>query len=314
MPRAGLAAVIVVAGLAAGCRTLPWPADVPARIELAATPFHPQDAYQCGPAALATVLGASGVEVLPTDLVDEVYIPARKGSLQAEMLASARRRHRIPYLVEPRFDALLAQLADGHPVLVLLNLGVRSWPIWHYAVVIGYERDADRVLLRSGTTARTRLSMRRFRGAWALADRWGFVALSPGNVPPSATAPRYARAVADYERIDPREALRAYEAGLVRWPDDPLLRLGVANMRLALGDRAGAEQALQDLLQHAPADVAARNNLAELLSQRGCRDAALAQIAIAQGHARDTPLAAAVAATAAGIAARAGDPAARCPR
>jgi len=34
---------------------------LPARVELDATPFFPQRDYQCGPAALATLLSASGV-------------------------------------------------------------------------------------------------------------------------------------------------------------------------------------------------------------------------------------------------------------
>lgn len=325
MLRVGPAAAVVLALFAGGCSLTPsksggpgathasWPADVPPRIELADTPFFPQDDYQCGPAALATLLGASGIDAPPADLVDEVYVPARKGSLQTELLAATRQRHRIPYVLEPRFDALVHELAGGRPVLVLLNLGVRSWPIWHYAVVIGYERDAGRLLLRSGTTPRARLSLRRFRGAWARADDWGFVALQPGELPQAATPARYAAAVADYERIDPRAAALAYSAGTARWPDEPLLRFGAANTLLAQGDRAGAEGALHELLLLAPANVAARNNYAELLSQRGCRDAALAAIAVAQAEARGTPLAAAIETTANEIAARAADPVAPCP-
>lgn len=326
MSRVGPAAAIVLALFAGGCTLTPsksggpgathasWPADVPPRVELADTPFFPQDDYQCGPAALATLLGASGIDTPPADLVGEVYIPARKGSLQTEMLAATRQRHRIPYVLEPRIDVLVHELAGGRPVLVLLNLGVRSWPIWHYAVVIGYERDADRLLLRSGTTQRARLSLRRFRSAWARADNWGFVALQPGELPQSATLARYAAAVADVERIDPRAASLAWSAGTARWPDEPLLRLGTANTLLARGDRAGAEDALRELLRMAPANVAARNNYAELLSQRGCRAAALAEIAVAQAHARGTPLAPVIDATANEIAARAADPVAPCPR
>jgi predicted Zn-dependent protease len=101
---------------------------------------------------------------------------------------------------------------------------------------------------------------------------------------------------------------------MARWPDDPLLRFGAANMLLAQGDRAGAEEALRELLLRAPADMAARNNYAELLSQRGCRAAALAEITVAQAHARGTPLAAVIDTTANEIAARAADPVAPCPR
>ena len=67
-------------------------------------PFFPQEKFQCGPAALAGVLAASGVEVSPEALVSEVYIPARQGSLQIEMKAAARRAGRIAYELggEPR--------------------------------------------------------------------------------------------------------------------------------------------------------------------------------------------------------------------
>ena len=62
---------------------------------------------------------------------------------------------------------------------------------------------------------------------------------------------------------------------------------------------------MRELLLRAPNDVAARNNYAELLSLRGCREAALAEIAVAREHARGTALAVAVDATAGEINARA---------
>jgi hypothetical protein len=64
---------------------------LPERVELTEVPFFPQTEYQCGPAALATVLAASGAKVTPDELVPQVYLPERKGSLQVEMLAAARR-------------------------------------------------------------------------------------------------------------------------------------------------------------------------------------------------------------------------------
>ena len=54
------------------------------RVELTDTPFFPQEAYQCGPAALATLLNANGVAVSPEQLVPQVYLPERRGSLQVE--------------------------------------------------------------------------------------------------------------------------------------------------------------------------------------------------------------------------------------
>ncbi|HNS28105.1 MAG TPA: hypothetical protein PKN91_08265 [Steroidobacteraceae bacterium] len=157
------------------------------------------------------------------------------------------------------------------------------------------------------------MSLRRFSGAWSRADRWAYVALRAGELPASGGGERYAAAVADFEAVDAGAALRAYEAGIARWPDTPLLRLGAANVLLMKGDPAAAEAMLTDLLRIAPADVAARNNLAELLSRRGCRDAARAQIALARAAAKGGPLAPIIEQTAAEIESRDADPAAQCP-
>ena len=126
----GAACVLVfaIAGCASRGPVLPQltAAQLPARVELAETPFFPQRDYQCGPAALATVLGASGVRVDPDNLVAEVYLPGRKGSLQPEMVAATRTRGRLPYLLPPRADALVAQLAAGTPVLLMQKLGAHN--------------------------------------------------------------------------------------------------------------------------------------------------------------------------------------------
>ena len=123
------------------------------RLILDTVPFFPQQAYQCGPAAMAMVLGWSGLPVTPDNLVDEVYTPGRLGSLQPNLIAAARRRGRLAYPFNGP-QPLLAELAAGHPVVVLQNLGTATYPAWHYAVVVGRDRSTDQILLHSGTRAR----------------------------------------------------------------------------------------------------------------------------------------------------------------
>src|SRR5512138_2901500 len=72
-----------------------WPEGLARKAELAELPFFPQREYECGPAALAMILRDSGADVSVDDLVKEVYLPARHGSLQAEMLAAPRRHERV---------------------------------------------------------------------------------------------------------------------------------------------------------------------------------------------------------------------------
>jgi tetratricopeptide (TPR) repeat protein len=313
---AACAAALVLAGCASRGPQLPpvTVSGLPASVELDSTPFFPQQDYQCGPAALATVLVASGAQVSPDELVAEVYLPGRKGSLQAELIAAARARGRLPYLLPPSLDDLLAQLAAGHPVLVLQKTGAGPWPGWHYAVVIGYDVSRDRLLLRSGTESRLEMSPTYFRATWDRADRWAMILLEPGRLPARADFGRYMEAAAGLEsvgRLD--EAGQAYRAAAQHWPGESLPRLALANIALARGDEATAERELRAALSLAPDDVAARNNLAEVLRSMGCPESARREIAIAARRAEGGPLAAAVASTQRRIDASSGPDGPGCP-
>jgi tetratricopeptide (TPR) repeat protein len=297
---AATAAVLALAGCAARGPQLPLPAaaGLPSSVELESTPFFPQRDYQCGPAALATVLVASGAPAQPDDVVAEVYLPGRKGSLQAELVAATRSRGRLPYVLPPTLDDLLAQLAAGHAVLVLQKTGAGPWPGWHYAVVIGYDATRDRLVLRSGTERRLEMSATYFRTTWDRADRWAMTVLEPGRLPAVPDLGRYMEAAAGFEavgRLD--DAERAYHAAVRQWPDESLPRLALANVALARGDRAAAERGLRDALHFDPGNVAARNNLAEVLRSMGCPESARREIAAAVELAGDGPLARAVEST-----------------
>ncbi|MCC5886483.1 MAG: PA2778 family cysteine peptidase [Gammaproteobacteria bacterium] len=274
MPKSLLAMLLsLLLAACAGPRVLP---DLPSEgVELSETPFHPQERYQCGPAALATVLQAAGVDTSPDALVDQVWLPDRQGSLQLELVAATRRHDRVAYVMEPQFPALLAELQAGRPVLVMQNLGTSWYPVWHFAVVIGFEPDSDRILLRSATTRRLAMPLRSFLRSWELAESWAMVALLPGQLPAAADRSRYLRALADLERTGRQQVAAAgYAAWLAATPDDTLALFGLANSQLALDDAAAAEATYVRLLEVRPGDAAASNNLARLLLDRGCAQAA----------------------------------------
>lgn len=105
-------------------------------VELVEVPFFPQEPYQCGPAALATVLVHSGVDVTAEQLVSRVYVPDRQESLQAEILSATRSHGRVPYVMPKTLAPILTELRAGHPVLLLQNLGIDRWPVWHYAAAV----------------------------------------------------------------------------------------------------------------------------------------------------------------------------------
>lgn len=257
-----LAGALGAAVLAAGCVTGPvvappvasaLPAEVgraspvvAPRTWLLHVPFHPQRELHCGPAALATALGADGVDVPPDVLADAVFLPARGGSLQAEMLAGARRHGRVATRIPPTTDALLQAVAAGQPVVVLQNLGLAIAPLWHYAVVVGYDLPERELLLRSGTVRELRLSLRTFGHTWARSGHWGFVVHAPGDWPAVATQADVESAAVGFERVaPPGQAATAYASALARHPGSLPLAMGLGNARYAAGDRAGAAQAFE---------------------------------------------------------------------
>ncbi len=290
--------VAALLALAAGCAAGPaprpaWPVPPPAAIELTRVPFFEQRQDQCGPAALATVLVHAGRDVTPDVLRPAVFVPGRRGSLQPELLAASRRYGAIPYRIEPSLVALHAAVASGHPVLVMQNLGIPSVPYWHYAVVVGIDAGAQRVLLRSGRDRRRVMRDWRFDDSWRWAGRWGFVLLEPGRdaIPAWAEEGEYLAAVASLEAVPGQRGVAetAYRGATERWPGSSLAWLGLGNVLYAQGRRGDARTVWQKAVDAAPDAPVPHNNLATVLGELGCRAAARAAAQRAVHLAQDGP-------------------------
>jgi tetratricopeptide (TPR) repeat protein len=233
-------------------------------------PFYPQDDYQCGPAALATVLGASGKSVSPEALVPLVYVPVRRGSFQVEMVAAARSFGRLAYQIPPTLNALFAEINRGHPVLVLQNLGLSWYPRWHFAVVKGFDIPRRKVILNSGTIENYAMRLAVFERTWARSQHWAIVVLEPGIVPQSAEAPRYFNAVVAMEQNNAPELTGpAWRAGLERWPHDRELLMGYGNLLYSANRPVDAGNRFEAVIAHHPDYAPAYNNLAQIRLDQG---------------------------------------------
>ncbi len=276
--------LVLLAVLASGCATqtpallAQPPAGLPGSVELADTPFFPDNSHFCGPAALATALSAAGQTAQPADLAGPIFLPGREGSLQIEMLAGARRSGAVATPIPGTLEALLRELAAGHPVVVLQNLGLSWAPSWHYAVAVGYDLDAGTMLLRSGPMKRQVLALRTFEHTWKRGGHWAFVALPPGTLAATASEADATAALVAFERSAPPAAsATAYRAGLQRWPGSYTLQMGLGNASYAAGDLAGAEAAFAHAADTKD-QAAAHNNHARVLLELG-RPAAARQAA-----------------------------------
>ncbi|MEO1245232.1 MAG: PA2778 family cysteine peptidase [Pseudomonadota bacterium] len=270
--------------LLAGCASIPEQASrLPAGaggVELVETPFYPQERYQCGPAALATLLDMSGVSVSLPAVTEQVYIPQLRGSLQAELIAATRNAGRVPYVIDPELSALAEELRAGRAVLVLQNLGVAALPRWHYAVVIGIDPAGNEVVLRSGVDRRRVTPKKTFLRTWARSGFWAMTVIRPDELPARADRLRYFESVAALEQVGQLDAAEAgWRTALSEWPDDRVVLFGLGNVQFAKGDWAGAERHYRALLALAPGLAAVRNNLALSLAYQSRFAESLEEIA-----------------------------------
>jgi tetratricopeptide (TPR) repeat protein len=281
---ARLVAGVFILAAAAGCSSLvpqtkelarALPSGLPEKIELTQTPFFPQLEYQCGPAALATVLVNAGVKTTPDALVPQVYIPDRKGSLQVEMLAAARRNGLVSYALAPRFEDLLREIAAGTPVIVLQNLGMFTAG-WHYAVAVGYDYPGGTLVLRSGTQERDVMPFAVHEVVWMRSNYWAMVAVPPDRIPATAEEKSWLSAIAAFERVGGASGARvAYQSFLARWPENVNAHVGLANTHYNRGELTEAAAVLREAARRDPESVVVLNNLAQTLSDLGRNEEAL---------------------------------------
>lgn len=266
-----------------GCASFTPPAAPIASVaELEAVPFYPQDAYQCGPAALATVLGWAGQSVTPQYLAEQLYIAERKGSLQIELLAATRQQGLLAYVHPNGYDDLWRLLEHGVPVLVLQNLAFSWYPQWHYAVVVGYDAGQRKVLLRSGRNRLRRESLTDFARSWEASGHWMMSVHRPGELPPGAQEAELLAAASALESTGQRPAaLQFYRAATQQWPNSMLAWMALGNAHYQSADYEAAQAAYQRAGQVAPEHPAPSHNLAWALIRQGDSGAARVHAAAA---------------------------------
>jgi tetratricopeptide (TPR) repeat protein len=268
--------------IASGCALYPQtqalletpPEKLPTTIQLTSVPFFPQTAFHCGPAALASILTYHSNPVSPEQLADSLYIPGRQGTLQSEIVATARRYGFAITPLQPDLDILLTEVAAQNPVLVLQNLGVSWLPQWHYATVVGYDLPRKAVYLHSGQDASLEVSLTTFERTWEGGQYWAIVISPPDRIPTTATAERYLESLEDLIVTGQENAARTgYLAARQRWPRNARIAFGQGNLAYRMRDYAQAVESLEAATTMNPDDAASWNNLAYALAQTGAAEA-----------------------------------------
>lgn len=291
MKRAVLPLLTIAIGLSACTSFRPTdPAaltGLPPKAEVESVPFYPQEENYCGPAALATVLSWSGRAASQRAVAEKVFTAGRDGTFRSDMLSGARRYGRLAVPISNLHD-LLREIAAGHPVIVFQNKGLSWWPVWHYAVAVGYDLGNRSIVLRSGKTKRKVMGFTRFERTWHRGEYWALVVLPPDRLPATSDEWDVLRAAAGLERTANDEtAITAYREILRRWPDNWAAAFGLGNAHFSQDAYEAAEKAFRRAVSINPKAHEAWNNLALALLRQGEKTEALAAVRRARRLADD---------------------------
>lgn len=210
------------------------------------------------------------------ELDARTLIPTKGGTLQIELVATARANGLLVYTIAPTFDALIYELEKQHPVIVLLNRSYSWYPLWHYAPVTGYNKKDQTILMHFSNQPNEAMNIATFKRLWERSGNWGVVLIPPGYMPASASSKAFLRSAYDLEKTGMRDnAIIAYRSALQRWPKDVDILFALANAYYHSNKFTAAEKYYRKLLSIEPLHPLALNNLSDLLCHTSRRNEAM---------------------------------------
>ncbi|MCI4399938.1 MAG: PA2778 family cysteine peptidase [Campylobacteraceae bacterium] len=241
---------------------------------IALTLFKQSD-YHCGPSAIATILSNQKVEYSYDDIARKTFTPELKGTLQSEMKAVLRSYGVIPYELKGGIGAILAEASNDTPSIVLLNLGLKTVPVWHYTVITGFDKKEQKIYLSSPDGKETWMYFDEFESFLDRSGNWVIAALKPPLLPISADEDSILNAILDMYDVGEKEsAKQAAIAYLSKKPSSYFGIITLANIYFSENDFKNAVFMYKEALKSNQKDAAALNNLAlSLLRQNRPKEA-----------------------------------------
>lgn len=205
LTRVWWAGVLVL--LMAGCASVERPdlRHLPERVELNGVPFFRGNANQGGPQVLASMFSEQRIRTTPGLLTKPLKLPGAEDALQSNMEKLASEYGLVVYPLDKSLSALLTQVAAGYPVMLRFTDGT-VWSTPRYAMLVGYNRTKQTVLLRAGMERRRLMDFDKFESAWKDAGGWAVLVVSPGQLPAHVDRARWLKAANDLSRAGQEQA------------------------------------------------------------------------------------------------------------
>jgi len=119
----------------------------------------------------------------------------------------------VVYPLDKNLPALLTQVAAGYPVMVRFSEGSAFWAEPRYAILSGYDRLKQKVLLRAGMNRRELMSFSSFESAFEKSGGWAVLIQKPSQIPAEVDRQRWLTAADELAQAgQEREAAQAKKA------------------------------------------------------------------------------------------------------
>jgi predicted double-glycine peptidase len=142
-------------------------------------PFFAQEAYQCGPTALATVIDywykkqGSTAWITPEQIAADIYSPTAKGVLAIDLERYAGKQGFLTQQYAGTIDDLRQNVGRGIPAIIFVDYGFSVYAQHHFMVVTGYAPDG--VIVNSGKRENQFVSDKELEKIWKRNGHWTLV-------------------------------------------------------------------------------------------------------------------------------------------
>lgn len=229
-----------------------------------------QGAYQCGPAALESVVHYWGGEAKADSISQALYKSGSRGVLNFTLAGYARDMGFWTQMPETDAAGLRQWLVKGVPPVVLLSTGILWVSNYHFVVLKGFD-EKDRVFYANiGKPDTYAIPYLEFDAKWKDAGRWCLVVCPPERVDWELDDVQAADLGFLLERLGRLDlAVQRYSAALNKNPKNPTVRFNLANIYRKTGRSEEAKKIYAELIKERPDWSGASNNLAWICLEEG---------------------------------------------
>ncbi len=148
----------------------------PGAVIISNVPFYEQEDFQCGPAALATVVNywygkKPGRELLPVErIIADIYSPTARGVLGLDLEIYAGKLGFQVRQYRGSIADIKAQVDRGVPLILLVDFGFLAYQVNHFMVSTGYTPEG--IIFNSGKKENELITDDELTGIWKKTGFW----------------------------------------------------------------------------------------------------------------------------------------------